>query len=641
MEITKELLEQYYVKEDKTRQEVAKLLGIEVYEVSNYAKLFGLHKLSASEKLEQLKLKYPVEKLKGVYDRVGYSGTLSELGLKGSELDSLVKAYQVGKKGKQARLESSVDLEELKKYYFQENHSMQETSEHFNCTGSQLRMILNKLGLKKERLKVAEVTKRVCLEKYGVESTNQVRAVKDRKKQTSFEKYGVSNPMQRQECRENVSTRLNTPEIIQKRVESLRNRTEEQKQDTVQKIRETKIQKYGEDFQNQFEAKSKNTLISKYGVPYSIPGHEKMKQTNLQRYGVENYVQSDECKRISREKQYEKYGGFFNPEKSAETKLERYGDINYNNREKAKATMLDKYGVECYLVSQDCYNKIKNDSKPNQAFAQLLEENGIAYEREFPIKDRSYDFKVGDTLIEIDPFATHNSTWGIKGGEPKDPRYHVEKTILARENGYQCMHIWDWDDTSKVVKMLLPKQRVYARKCKVKEIDQRTANIFLNEYHLQGRAKMQTVCAALYLGDELIQVMTFGKPRFNKHFQWELIRLCTKAGYLVIGGSEKLYHYFMEKYEPESIISYCDMSKFKGNVYTNLGMTLQSNSNPSRHWYEPSTGRQLTDNGVRMLGFDKLCNASFGKGTSNDELLREHGWVEIWDAGQAVFTWRR
>lgn len=336
----------------------------------------------------------------------------------------------------------------------------------------------------------------------------------------------------------------------------------------------------------------------------------------LNKYGVKNVRQSEQFK-----------------VQSASTKMERYGDPHYHNVEQMNKT-----------VAANGKKYHATDSKPNMEFAEKLDSLGIKYEREFCIGRYRYDFRVDNVLIEVNPYATHNSTWGLNGGSPKSPTYHVDKSKAAKQAGYRCMHMWDWDNLDKVVMMLLPKKKIYARKCEVKEIDQYSANRFLEKYHLQGRAKMQTVCLALYYEGELIQVMTFGKPRFNKNYQWELIRLCTKSENIVLGGSERLYKHFLDKYKPESIISYCDAAKFTGNVYTQLGLSTKSEGCPSRHWYNPQTKLHLTDNGVRFLGFDKLLGkqyGSFGKGTSNDDLLREHGFVEIYDAGQNVYVWNK
>lgn len=45
-----------------------------------------------------------------------------------------------------------------------------------------------------------------------------------------------------------------------------------------------------------------------------------------------------------------------------------------------------------------------------------------------------------------------------------------------------------------------------------------------------------------------------------------------------------------------------------------------------------------------MRGFDRLLRdlyGRYGKGTSNDELMRSHGFVEIYDAGQSVYEWKK
>ena len=331
------------------------------------------------------------------------------------------------------------------------------------------------------------------------------------------------------------------------------------------------------------------------------------------------------------------------------TWVEKYGTTNLNTVpeivEKRKKTCLERYGAECVLISPHCYSEFRNNSKPNQKFAKLLERNGIAFEREFPIKSKSYDFKVGNKLIEINPYATHNSTWGImRDKKGKSPDYHKKKSQLAKEHGFQCIHVFDWDDRSKILKLLQPRTNLYARKLRVQKVSQTEANVLLKENHLQGPAKMQTACYGLFLGEDLVEVMTFGKPRFNKNYEWELIRLCTKAGYCVIGGAERLFKAFLNEYNPDSVVSYCDNAKFTGNVYTRLGFTLKTDSGISKHWYNPETKIHITDNGLRMQGFDRLLGdlyGKFGKGTSNEDLMRQHGFVEIYDAGQSTYVWHR
>lgn len=343
----------------------------------------------------------------------------------------------------------------------------------------------------------------------------------------------------------------------------------------------------------------------------------KVLQTKIAKYGVDNVT---------------------NWKKGHETRIKNAGSLKESYRLGTitnQETCLERYGVKC-IYQRDDYNAKKKDTKPNLHFKQLLEDNNINdYQREFNIDLKSFDFKIGSNLIEINPTITHNSTYGFIKSEPLDKKYHFEKSKLARDNGYRCIHVWDWDDENKIIRMLLPRPSVYARKCEIREVDKKTAKDFINAYHLQGYAK-DNIRVGLFYDNQLVSIMTFDKPRYNKNFEYELVRYC--ASYNVIGGAEKIFKYFINTYNPASIISYCDYSKFSGDTYIKLGFTFKTVS-IGRHWYNVSTDTHITDNFLRQRGFDQLFGTNYGKGVSNNQLMVEHGFVEIYDAGQATFTW--
>ena len=68
------------------------------------------------------------------------------------------------------------------------------------------------------------------------------------------------------------------------------------------------------------------------------------KQSKLTRYGDANYNNKEK----NQQTKLERYGDAFftNTAKGRKTKEERYGNANYNNLEKAKATCLERYGCE-------------------------------------------------------------------------------------------------------------------------------------------------------------------------------------------------------------------------------------------------------------------------------------------------------
>lgn len=443
-------------------------------------------------------------------------------------------------------------------------------------------------------------SKQTKLEKYGNESYNN----SEQTKVTNLEKYGVDNQFK---LKENQN-----------------------------KAKQVMLDKYG--VQKFFQERDlfKNISLERYGVTHPMQNKEiklKLRNTKIQRYNDPGYNNLEQIIKTNMLKYGRPYG--FDLNKSKKTKYIKYKDVNYNNRPKALKTVYEKYGKNYYeQLTKYTSSKI---SKINLKFAKFIN----CKDFEFPLDSYSYDLKYENILIEIDPSFTHNSSpnkiYGRFGGIDKN--YHSDKTSLARQNGYKCIHIFDWDDWNKIKYLLQDKKTLYARKLQVKEVDKKECNEFLNNYHLQNSCNGQEVRLGLYKDNELIEIMTFGKPRYNKNYQWELLRLCTKPEYKVVGGSEKLFKHFVQLVNPESIISYCDNSKFSGEVYSKLGFIQKGKPHPSLHWSKDD--EHITDNLLRQRGFDQLFNTNYGKGTSNEELMIEHGWLPIYDCGQMTFIWHK
>lgn len=343
------------------------------------------------------------------------------------------------------------------------------------------------------------------------------------------------------------------------------------------------------------------------------------------------------------------HGGGWNRSTIKKTLFEKYGVDNVSNIKEAKQRQLEatrksnleRYGVEWNCQLPQCLNAVGAKgmhTKPNEDFHALLLSRFAPEEiqREFNIEGKRYDFRVGDFLIEVNPTITHNATCSPFGDLPSRD-YHKSKTELASAHGYKCVHVFDWDDPMKVIGLVEQRKRVYARECQVKEIGKAESDAFLDANHIQGSAR-DKVRVALFHEGEIVSVMTFGKPRYNRTVEWELIRYCSTRN--VIGGAERLFAFFLAGYSPASVISYCDKSKFSGDVYRKLGFTFKG-THIGKHWYNMKTHRHITDNLLRQRGFDALFMTSYGKGTSNERLMLEHGFVEVYDAGQATYVWRR
>lgn len=104
--------------------------------------------------------------------------------------------------------------------------------------------------------------------------------------------------------------------------------------------------------------KVKSTKLLRYGDE-NYNNREKSKKTCISKYGVDCYASTKEMHNKSKETLKIKYGNekFINVNRIKETKLKKYGNANYVNREKAKQTNKKRYGVEEPLSSKDIRKK--------------------------------------------------------------------------------------------------------------------------------------------------------------------------------------------------------------------------------------------------------------------------------------------
>lgn len=176
--------------------------------------------------------------------------------------------------------------------------------------------------------------------------------------------------------------------------------------------------------------------------------------------------------------------------------------------------------------------------------------------------------------------------------------------------------------------------KVHARKCSVKELDALTASRFLDANHFQGRGQSR-IKLGLYKESELVAVMTFGKPRFAKGYDWELIRYATCSGKTVVGGATKLLSYFRNKHTG-SIITYSDRRWGNGKVYSAMGFTHIGASKPNYWWVKD--GRRISRYQTQLDRLQELIGPAFNKSLSEKDNMLGAGWMRVQDLGNDIFV---
>ena len=127
--------------------------------------------------------------------------------------------------------------------------------------------------------------------------------------------------------------------------------------------------------------------------------------------------------------------------------------------------------------------------------------------------------------------------------------------------------------------------------------------------------------------------MTFGKSRFNKSYDYELLRYCTIANFSIIGAAGKLFNYFLKNYSG-SIISYADRRWSNGNLYKQLGFEELSASAPAYYYIKDD----IRYNRVKFQKH-KLSNLLevFDPTLSESQNMYINGYIKVWDCGNLCY----
>lgn len=131
--------------------------------------------------------------------------------------------------------------------------------------------------------------------------------------------------------------------------------------------------------------------------------------------------------------------------------------------------------------------------------------------------------------------------------------------------------------------------------------------------------------------------MSFRKLRVNEHYDWELLRYCDKDNVSIIGGAEKLFEQFIRTNNPKSVVSYINISKYIGEVYSKLNFKASETDiiPPNYVWIR---GNEVLTRYQTQK--HKLLDSGLGiYGDTEDEIMEALGYERIYDCGNIRYVW--
>lgn len=307
--------------------------------------------------------------------------------------------------------------------------------------------------------------------------------------------------------------------------------------------------------------------------------------------------------------------------------------------------------IRGYLLSHEIITKSR--SVPEQEVLDYLLSIGID-KSEIIVGDRTLlgnkqevDFYLPKYNLAIEYNGVHWHSEAFYNPRITD-MYHYNKCKLAKDKGVQLIQIYcfQWTSQRDIIKARIKAKlgisdRIFARKCIIKEISFPEYALFLKRTHMQGTA-MSSARLGLFYNNELVAVAGFSKTRAivgrrksDTDSTYELVRYASTGN--VVGGASKLLKYFIKTYSPTLIRTYSDNMWNSGNMYSAIGFTYVKETKPG-YWYV----KKNTDKMLHRSNFTKkkLIEQGHPAELTEKDIMSNLNYYKIWDCGHKIWEYQ-
>ncbi len=491
--------------------------------------------------------------------------------------------------------------------------------------------------------------KDTIVDKYGVENISQIVEVKEKKKQINQEKFGVDYYFQSEEGKEKIKETMVERHGVENPM-MLDEFKEKQKNSLFTNHGVTNPQKSKE-----INQKSKNTMFNKYGKEYYSQTPEyriKIKETCLVNHGAEHHMKNKTIKDKVKNTHKKNFFNYLITSNRFDTKVTPLFDLDsYKGSFRS-----NKYEFQCNTCNSifednigdgriprclSCYPYQTYTSKEEYNIVEFLKsilpENTIILQNDRTLIN---PFELDIYIPEYKLAIEYNGIYWHSEQQGKDKNYHINKTNLCNNKGVKLIHVFDseWLNKQDIIcsiirnKLNLSSTKIYARKCEIKKVKNIDAQEFLFNNHIQGVIFGNHY--GLYFNNELVSLLSMGKSRYNKNYDFEILRFCSKLNTNVIGGFSKLLKYFINN-NPGTIITYADLRYGTGDVYLKSNFTYSHISSPN-YYYTTDFMSLESRHKFQKHKLNKILT-TFDNNLSEYQNMLLNNYDRIWDCGNNVY----
>ncbi len=245
-----------------------------------------------------------------------------------------------------------------------------------------------------------------------------------------------------------------------------------------------------------------------------------------------------------------------------------------------------------------------------------------------------------DIYLPIEKIAVEYNGLFWHSEEKVGKQLHLEKTKACLVQDIDIFHIFsdEWTFKKEIVKSMLQhrvkksKIKIMARKCVVKEVLPKEANVFFEKTHIAGAPAAIKKAFGLYSDDRLVACLALKVPYCKKSSVNDKVienaRFALELNTAVIGGFSRLLNTAIKWAKDcgyEEIKSFADRRFGEGRVYATCGFVLVGNTEPN-YWYTDGERRYFR------------THFRAGNGLTEHQISTANGVYRVYGCGSNIYS---